>query len=72
VTAVADSNHRSEYKIVRATALRKRAGAEEQERLLNELAAEGWHLVDARRADAWDWTWDSTDALVLHRTRVTP
>lgn len=57
-----------EYKIVKAPALRKRAGAGEQERLLNDLAAEGWELVDARRAEIWDWTSDSTDALVLRRT----
>ena len=66
---MSSDDHRHEYKIVKAPALRKRAGAGEQERLLNEAAAEGWELVDARRSDVWDWSWDSTDSLVLRRTR---
>ena len=45
------------------------AGAEEQERLLNELGRDGWEFVDARRSDIWDWTWDSTDTLVFRRAR---
>lgn len=64
-----DEDGRSEYRIVRVVALRKRAGPAEQERLLNELAADGWELVDARRSDAWDWGWSATDLLTLRRTR---
>lgn len=56
-----------EYKIVRATSLRKRSGAQAQEDLLNRLAAEGWELVTARFADAWDWK--SEDTLILRRAR---
>jgi hypothetical protein len=62
------ANSHYEYKVVKAKALRKRDGAEAQERLLNELAAEGWELADARRADVWDFTSDSWDTLVLRRT----
>jgi len=56
-----------EYKIVRVTALRKKAGAGEQEQLLNEMSLDGWELVDARRSDIWDW--ESTDSLTLRRRR---
>lgn len=58
-----------EYRIVTAVALRKRDGAGEQEKLLNELADDRWELIDARRSDIWDWTWDSTETLVLRRAR---
>jgi len=57
----------TEYKLVEVTALRKRNGAAEQERVLNEAASEGWELVDARRSDIWDWA--SMDTLTLCRVR---
>lgn len=66
---MASDTPRHEYRIVTVTALRARAGAAEQERLLNEMAGEGWDLIDARRSDIWDWSWTSKDQLVLRRGR---
>lgn len=67
---MASEDRQFEYKIVKVTALRKRAGASEQERTLNDLAGDGWELVDARRSDVWDWSWDSSDSLVMRRVRL--
>lgn len=64
---MADDHARHEFKLVRATALRRRAGPAEQEEILNMMAAEGWELVDARRSDIWDWR--SEDILTLRRDR---
>ena len=57
-----------EYKTIKALSVRAgRAGRRKQDKVMNQMAQEGWELVNAQRLGTWDF--GRSDTLTFRRPR---